>query len=286
MKIIFERTFNPLKKPEWIYRFTSTFREEKKNVEILHSLTQNVIEGRKKELMNQQPSEASRWTLLDTLLLSNEKLSFQDITDEINSYIHGGRDTLGSLFQFLILALAKYEKIQADVYAEIRSCFNSSEDLNKLTVNDLSKLTYLNAVIKETLRMFPPIPFFGRKMMEDFVTDKFTFPKDSEVVISAYSIGRDPQIFSNPSVFDPSRFIGSENSDKLINLAFSVGKRQCSGKKFVFPMTKLLMVKLLLNFKFELLNPDDEIEPVMGISLSLRNPLNIKFTERALDEKQ
>lgn len=281
MAIVFERTFNPLKMFDATYRLTSTFQEEQKMLKTLNSLTSEVIQARKNALSSLGTAALSNKSLLDTLLQPDQNFTDQAITDEINSFVHGGHDTTASLLQFLLFVLAKHEDVQENVRSEaLNFVFHDGNFKKQLSINDLSSVAYLDAVVKETLRLYPSIPFYGRLLMEDLTTDTFVFPKGAEVMISAYSIGRDPKVFENPLKFNPNRFIENQQECKFAFIPFSGGKRPCIGKKFALLTVKALILKLVVNFKIELVNKDEVMEAVMGIALTPKTPINIKFNKR------
>ena len=84
-----------------------------------------------------------------------------------------------------------------------------------------SKLPYLNAVVKETLRLHPPAPFLvPRKSNNDIELAGFTVPKDAQILVNIWSIGRDSSIWTNPNLFEPERFLESEIDFKDKNFDF------------------------------------------------------------------
>lgn len=119
-----------------------------------------------------------------------------------------------------------YPDIQQKVYEEVQQVFG--KNLSKsVTMQDLNNLNYLELVIKETLRLFPSVPFFGRNIFEDMTFGDVTIPANTSATIAPYYLGRDPKIFPEPLKFDPSRFDKETNNEKnnpYAYVPFSAGK--------------------------------------------------------------
>ncbi|XP_043500852.1 cytochrome P450 4V2-like, partial [Polistes fuscatus] len=91
-----------------------------------------------------------------------------DIRDEINTLIIAGSDTVATALTFLFLMMATFPDIQNQVYEELYDMYGSSDPKDvPITIEDTKKLKYLERVIKETLRLFPPAPLFGRTLYRD-----------------------------------------------------------------------------------------------------------------------
>lgn len=134
--------------------------------------------------------------------------------------------------------------MQQKVFEEVQSLFG--DDLTvPLTMQDLNSLSYLDLVIKETLRLFPSVPFFGRKIFADLIIGSVTIPQDTTVIVSPYYLGRDPNIFPDPLKFNPSRFDVGASEEKINTSAyipFSAGLRNC--KIFFFTLKCVVLIFL------------------------------------------
>lgn len=126
--------------------------------------------------------------------------------------------------------MAKYPEIQQKVFEESRNVFG--DDLKKsATMTDLNDLQYLERVIKETLRLYPSVPFFGRKIREEITIGDFTFPQETSLVLAPYFMGRDAKVFPDPLKFDPNRFdveTSYEKNNPYSYVPFSAGPRNCT----------------------------------------------------------
>jgi cytochrome P450 family 4 len=149
-------------------------------LKILHDFTDNVIKARRQELVNSTNAEMSsqddddigskrKLALLDVLLqstINGNPLTDLEIREEVDTFVFEGHDTTTSGIAFCLFNLAKNPKIQQKCFDEI--CDVIGDDLEKsVTLKDLTELKYLELVIKESLRLYPSVPFFGRKLRED-----------------------------------------------------------------------------------------------------------------------
>lgn len=163
-----------------------------------------------------------------------------DIASECADHLLAGIDTTSDTLMFLIWSLSRPEssKFQQKLIDEVRSI--SQESLNPdgiPTVETSDKLPYVNAVIKETLRLYAPLPASEpREAPTAIVIDGYHIPARTTVSISPYILHRNPKVFPNPMQFNPDRWM--DPSQNIIEMnrwfwAFSSGSRMCIGLQCV-----------------------------------------------------
>jgi cytochrome P450 family 4 len=136
--------------------------------------------------------------------------------------------------------IGKYPDVQQKAFEEVMSVLNDTETT---TMADLNKLDYLELVIKETLRMFTPVPIIGRIMQEDTIISNFwiiqsnfkfdsllirdgkMLPKGSTAIINLIMLGRNEKVWKDPLTFMPERFANDGEKSKL--MSFGLGPRNC-----------------------------------------------------------
>lgn len=218
-------------------------RREQEALKVLHEFTDKVIRSRRNELCNggkkeEVPVETvgakRKMALLDLLLESTvegEPLNDMDIREEVDTFMFAGHDTTSSAISFVLYNVAKYPVVQQKVYAEAVNVLGVSN--GQVSLKDLNDLHYLDLVIKESLRLYPIVPYFGRKLNEDVQVNGYTLPRHSNVFISPYAMGRNGNIFSDPMKFHPERFDVETTAEKwnvFSYVPFSAGPRNCIGE--------------------------------------------------------
>lgn len=184
--ILSSRFFDAFKRSNFLFQFTEMARRQKIVLKILHDFTDKVIVERRQELENNAKEGKNteeeddsgvkrKLALLDVLLQSTidgKPLSNMDIREEVDTFMFEGHDTTTSGIAFCMYNLAKHHEVQQKAFEEIRDVIG--DDVNKkVTQKDLNDLHYLELVIKETLRLYPSVPVYGRKISENVEISKY-----------------------------------------------------------------------------------------------------------------
>lgn len=197
-----------------------------------------------------------------------------------------GHETTANSLTFAAYLLAKHPKVQERLWNEIKS--NSLHvTSNRLTTRDISSLPYLDNVIKEVLRLYPPAPIVLKKCVEDIRIENFFIPAEVTIGINIFSGHRAEKYFKDPEKFDPDRFdneITAEDRNPYAYQPFSSGLRNCIGQRFALFEIKTVLVKLLSTFEFELVDQDFEIDLIQSGTIKCRNGVPMKFKERQMRE--
>ncbi|RWS27533.1 Cytochrome P450 4c3-like protein, partial [Leptotrombidium deliense] len=126
-----------------------------------------------------------------------------NIRDEVNTFLTAGHHTTSIALTFTVYLLGLHHDIQDKVYNEISEAF----DGQRLRLNAVYKLKYLDAVIRESLRLYPPVPIVGRVTSHDTTVGEYVIPKGVSCAIPIMAIQRDPNVYAEPERFNPSRFL-------------------------------------------------------------------------------
>nr|GMD88137.1 cytochrome P450 76A2-like [Ipomoea batatas] len=186
-------------------------------------------------------------------------LSQHEILIFILEMFLAGSETSSSTIEWAMTELLRKPKTMAKVKAEISKVIGSTR---KLEESDIENLPYLRAVVKETFRLHPPVPFLiPRNGAEDIKFMGYDIPKGTQVYVNAWAIGRDPQCWEYPSEFKPERFMDSKIDFKGQHyelIPFGSGRRICVGLPLGNRMAHFVLGSLLREFDWEL---DYAIDP-------------------------
>ncbi|XP_013135274.1 PREDICTED: cytochrome P450 4g15 [Papilio polytes] len=199
--------------------------------------------------------EKKRLAFLD-LMIESAQNGTNDITDfeikeEVDTIMFEGHDTTAAGSSFVLCLLGVHQKIQARVYNELYDIFGDSD--RPATFEDTLQMKYLERVIFEALRMYPPVPIIARKLKRDvkIATNNYVLPAGATVVIGTYKIHRNPKYYKKPEVFDPDNFLpeNTQNRHYYSYIPFSAGPRSCVGRKYAILKLKILLSTILRNYK-------------------------------------
>ncbi|GMH17132.1 hypothetical protein Nepgr_018973 [Nepenthes gracilis] len=127
---------------------------------------------------------------------------------------------------------------------------------NPIEEDDIARLPYLQAIVKETLRMHPPVPFLvPRKVIVDVELSGFVVPKNTQVLVNIWAIGRDESLWKNANVFEPERFMGSHIDIKGRDfelIPFGADASDLSGLPAAHRMVHLTLGALIHSFDWKL----------------------------------
>ncbi|NP_001072667.1 cytochrome P450 family 4 subfamily V member 2, gene 2 [Xenopus tropicalis] len=281
---------------DFLYAHLRDGKEHDKNLKILHSFTDKAILERAEELkkMGEQKKEhcdsdpesdkpKKRSAFLDMLLMATDdagnKMSYMDIREEVDTFMFEGHDTTAAALNWSLFLLGSHPEAQRQVHKELDEVFGKSD--RPVTMDDLKKLRYLEAVIKESLRIYPSVPLFGRTVTEDCSIRGFHVPKGVNVVIIPYALHRDPEYFPEPEEFRPERFFPENASGRnpYAYIPFSAGLRNCIGQRFALMEEKVVLSSILRNYWVEASQKREELcllgelilRPQDGMWIKLKN---------------
>nr|XP_032528981.1 cytochrome P450 4C1-like [Danaus plexippus plexippus] len=294
---LFQRFINIYLHPDFIFNLSFLGRKQKQHLSVIHNFTKNVIKNRRKLLDIDNISETKvaqedgnisnvfkkkKAAMLDLLLLAEKEdlIDGDGIQEEVDTFMFEGHDTTQAALTYCLMSLANEEFVQQKAYAEQECIF--AGDNRPATLADLSEMTYLECCIKESLRLYPPVPFISRKINEPTTLSNYTVPAGASCHIHIYDLHRQESIYKNALKFDPDRFL-KENSvgrHTYAYIPFSAGPRNCIGQKFAMMEMKSSLSAVLRNFKLVPVTSPDDLCFMSDIILRNHAPVYLKFIKR------
>ncbi|XP_013884158.1 sterol 26-hydroxylase, mitochondrial [Austrofundulus limnaeus] len=259
----------------------------------LYDMAQKLIDRRMAYITAQvnrgEPAEGS----FLTYLLSSDRLSQSEVYITVLEVMLGGVDTTSNTLSWALYHLARDHRVQDRLYDEVSSV---CPDRQLPTTDDLSKMSYLKAVIKETLRLYPVVFGNGRFVSEnEVIVNNYWFPKKTQFHLCHYAACHDEAEFVNPEDFVPERWLslGSPSSHAgratpgfyqhhpYSSIPFGVGVRACVGKRVAEMEMHLALSRLMQHYKVEPEHGAPVVQPKTRTLLIPGTPINLRFLSRA-----
>lgn len=199
------------------------------------------------------------------------------IHDQLLTLLLGGRETSGSALIWTWHLLASHPEVQALVHAELDHALGGRPP----TSADIERLPYLQHVIREVLRMYPPAWSTVRRAHEGCRIGDTDIPAGAVVVMSQYVLHRDPRWFDQPDQFQPERWAKDGPAyPKGAYIPFGMGPRRCIGEGFAWVEITLTIATLAQRWQVEAL-PGQRIDLRPGTSLQPAHGITLRVTRRS-----
>ncbi|KAI2707712.1 hypothetical protein CBS147332_6770 [Penicillium roqueforti] len=186
-------------------------------------------------------------------------LMLGEMTAECSVMLNAGSETTGIALSNLLYLLIVNPNALERLRREVDEALDGIEDTKVAPFARIRYLPYLKACIDEGLRLLPPsattTPRYTPPSGQDIMG--YWIPGNTEVLCPTYSLQRNPEIFSNPDVFEPERWLGDNAKDLHTSfLPFSAGPRACIGRNITYMEQQMLIASLVHRYTFELIAPD------------------------------
>jgi len=209
---------------------------------------------------------------------TGEKLSDQNITYQMVTFLIAGHETTSSMMAFTFYEMLKQPHILEKAQAEVDEVIGHE----KVQFHHLSKLKYLDMILKECLRLWPIASGFNLRALKDEQVGEYAIKPTDSIFIFLPSLHRDPKVWGeNRNEFNPENF-SPEKEAKIppsAYLPFGNGRRSCIGRPFAFQEAKLAIAMILQRFEISLADPNYKL--VLDETLTLKpDKYYLKFKKR------
>jgi cytochrome P450 len=200
-----------------------------------------------------------------------EPMSERQLCDEAITLLLAGHETTALTISYSLYALSEYPACELRLRSELETLGTRA-----LSAGDLEQLPYLDAVVRESLRLYPPAWLLSREVTNAFPLAGYDMPVGVELVCSPYAIQRDPRFFREPERFLPERWLdtGRAAPPRYAYIPFGAGPRSCIGMHFARQEAALVLGTLLQHVRLQVV-PGYRLELTPVITMRPRNGLPV-----------
>ncbi|MEL4894312.1 cytochrome P450 [Crocosphaera sp. Alani8] len=240
---------------------------------------QKMLQEIEKIIIKRQQEPSHQNDALGILLEAKDEegnsLTLEELKDQILLLLFAGHETLTSAMSSFVLLMAQHP----DILDKVRKEQEKLNNTDSLTPEKIKEMTYLEQVLKEVLRLIPPVGGGFRKVIKEFEFEGYRIPKNWTVQYQIAQTHQQNDTFPNYQIFDPERFSPENMANKQKSFGyvpFGGGLRECLGKEFAGLEMKIFASILVLNCHWELL-PDQNLEMITIPSPRPRDGLKVKI---------
>ncbi|KAK8768427.1 hypothetical protein V5799_015108 [Amblyomma americanum] len=279
---IISRVLNVFLWPDAVFNMTQEGKTFLRKVQYIRDYNKKIIQQRKAEYVSGGTGTESRKSFLDILLrmhIDEGTLTEHEVAEEVATFFIGGFDTTATAASYTLYLLGHHTDVQKKVHAEIDAIFGYDKQRG-VTIEDINQLKYLECVIKESMRLYPPVPLVARNIDEDVHVGSHIIPKGTVVLCAIYFLHRHPGVYADANSFIPERFMDNRNISPYAYVPFSAGSRNCIGQKFAQLEEKILLAQILRNFHVESVVPIEDLKLQLEIVLRPLQGIQVRLTPR------
>ncbi|XP_059641240.1 cytochrome P450 71A8-like [Cornus florida] len=269
----------------WINHVTGFYAKLDRVANEIDEFLEQVVEERTNALKrksdgDERVEDEGREDFLDILLrihTDNTAVDRDCIKALILDTFSAGTDNTATVLEWAMTELLRHPIVMNKVQYEVGEILKGKP---QITADDLEEMNYLKAVIKETVRLHPPIPLIVREASEDVRVMGYDIEARTMVMINAWAIGKDPVSWVEPEEFQPERFMNSSidfRGHDFELTPFGAGRRGCPGTSFAMVTNEFVLANLMHKFNWAL--PDGakrehlDMTECPGVTIRRRIPL-------------
>ncbi len=271
---LFEEFSNGLFTIPWSFPWTKFGKALRARKKLLEHLEKIVIKRQQAD----NPGEDALGLMIQAEDDEGNKLSLEELKDQVLLLLFAGHETLTSAIASFCLLTAQHP----DVMQRLREEQDQLNITNTPTLEDLKNMVYLDQVLKEVMRLIPPVGGGFREAIQTFEFGGYRIPQGWNVQYQIAQTHKDEEIYPESDRFDPERFAPDQPADKQASfgyIPFGGGLRECIGKEFARLEMRLFASKLLRDYQWELV-PEQNLELVTVPTPHPRDGLRVNFHRR------
>jgi cytochrome P450 len=214
---------------------------------------------------------------------SDSKMSDEQVRDEVMTIFIAGHETTANTLTWTFYLLSQYPDVEKKLHDEIDSVLGSintnGNAVTKIpTAEDTPKLQYTEKVLRESMRLYPPVWTMGRYIENDYNIGEYTIPAGSSILMSQYVMHHDPRYYEEPEQFNPDRWTTEFKTQlpRFSYFPFGGGIRGCIGEPFAWMEGILIIAIIAQKWTMRLipgqrikLDPEITLRPKYGVKMKL-----------------
>ena len=253
----------------------SFWKRDRARVRMVEMITR-IVEARRRD---RTEGEDFLQTLMESKYSDGRDLTESEITGLLLAGMFAGHHTSSVTTAWSLIELLRNPTALQKTVAEIDRVFGGGQPV---THAGLRELTYTENVVKEALRLHPPLFMLVRVAKQDFTYKNYFIPQGTWIVISPTVSHRIPEVFRDPEAFEPQRYAAPREEDKrpFAYIAFGGGRHKCLGNAFALLQVKAILALLLGQYEFELTGDPIESD-FQGLVVGPKEPCRMRYRKRA-----
>ncbi len=241
----------------------------------LDAITYRIIAERRAE------GGTDRGDLLSMFLAAQDedggRMTDVQLRDEVMTLFLAGHETTANALSWTLFLLSGHPEVEARLASEVAAVLGGRSPV----LGDLPRLSYVEHVVNEALRLYPPVWLMAREVIEPFELREMRFPKGAQIWMSQWVLHRDPRYFDDPEGFRPERWADglAKRLPKFVYFPFGGGPRLCIGNAFAMMEATLLLATLTQRLRFQR-SPSTRAVPLPSVTLRPRRGLQMRVSAR------
>jgi len=220
----------------------------------------------------------------DSPINNQEKMSDKQVRDEVMTIFIAGHETTSNALTWTFYLLSQNQDIETKLHNEIDSVLGHSicNNIGRTpTADDIPKLQYTEKVLRESMRLYPPVWTIGRRVENDYSVGEYTIPAGSSILMSQYVMHHNPRYYKEPYQFNPDRWTEEFKSrlPRFCYFPFGGGIRGCIGEPFAWIEGILIIATIAQKWSMCLL-PSHRIKLDPAITLRPKHGMKMKLIQR------
>jgi cytochrome P450 len=205
-------------------------------------------------------------------------MSDKQVRDEIMTIFIAGHETTANALTWTFYLLSQHPGAEEKLLAELGTVLDNNRTA---TIDDIPKLKYTEKVLRESMRLYPPVWSLGRSVDTDYPLGGYTVPAGSTIMMSQYVMHRDTRYYTEPDQYNPDRWVSESRSSlpRFSYFPFGGGIRACIGEPFAWMEGILVLATICRQWKMRLV-PGHRVELDPAITLRPKYGMKMKLERR------